>query len=160
MKNLVLLLGIVLLGLSSCGSPSYEKAVADWIQTDENGTWTDLKFQMLEVIETKEVTVSDSLHYFERKSEDLNDVIKKADDPHSKAKVPFSSYMKAKDNLKRIEAMKEVYANREKTEILAKLLKCKYAIVSPMLQTKQEKIETFLLTPDMSKCLARMKPAK
>ena len=33
--------------LSSCGSPEYEKAIADWLQTDENGTWTDLKFELM-----------------------------------------------------------------------------------------------------------------
>lgn len=159
MKNLILLFGIALLGLSSCETPNYEKAVADWIQTDKNGTWTDLKFKLIEVIETKDITVLDSLQYLERKSDDLNAAIKKADDPHSKTKVPFSYYMKAKDKLKRVEAMKEVYTDREKTEILARLLKCKYSIVSPMLQTRQEKTETFLLTPEM-KCIARMKPSK
>ena len=34
---------------SSCGSPDYEKAVADWVQTDKNGMRTNLKFEILEV---------------------------------------------------------------------------------------------------------------
>ena len=66
MKNW-LLLGVLILGLSSCGSPEYEKAIADWIQTDEDGTWTDLKFELIELLEEKDVTVSDSLLYLESK---------------------------------------------------------------------------------------------
>lgn len=156
MRNLILLLSVAL--LTSCVSPG-EKAIADWIQTDANGTWTDLKFDLIEIIETKDVTVLDSLQYLERKSDDLNSILEKADDPHNRFRKPISYYMTAKDNLKQVEALKEVYANREKTEILAKLLKCKYSIVSPIQKTRQEKTETFLLTPDMDKCLARMKPA-
>ena len=66
MKNW-LLLGVLILGLSSCGSPEYEKAIADWIQTDKNGTWTDLKFELLEVIETKDITVADSIRILQDK---------------------------------------------------------------------------------------------
>ena len=39
MKSRILI--VLLFALSSCGSPEYEKAIADWLQTDENGTWTD-----------------------------------------------------------------------------------------------------------------------
>jgi hypothetical protein len=41
MKSRILI--VLLFALSSCGSTEYEKAIADWLQTDENGTWTDLK---------------------------------------------------------------------------------------------------------------------
>lgn len=44
---------VLLFALSSCGSPEYEKAIADWLQTDENGTWTDLKFELIELLDEK-----------------------------------------------------------------------------------------------------------
>lgn len=50
-----------------------------------------------------------------------------------------------------------IYEGRDKTELLAKLMKCKYVIIPPLLNSKQEKIETFLLDPKMNKCLGRMK---
>ena len=54
---------MLLIAFSSCSKPGYEKAIAEWIQTDSHGTWTDLKFELLEVLETEDVTVSDSLRY-------------------------------------------------------------------------------------------------
>ena len=29
-------------------------AIAEWVQTDSHGTWTDLKFELLEVLEYPE----------------------------------------------------------------------------------------------------------
>ena len=54
MKSRILI--VLLFALSSCGSPEYEKAIADWLQTDENGTWTDLKFELIELLDEKDVT--------------------------------------------------------------------------------------------------------
>lgn len=160
MKNLILLFGIALLVLSSCEIPSYEMAVADWIQTDKNGTWTDLKFKLIEIIETKDVTVSDSLSYLESKGTQQEKIIERAENPRTLIKPLFSDYAKAKDKLKWIEKKKMEYANRDSTEVLAKLLKCKYAITPPMLKARQEKTETFLLTPDMGRCLGKIKSEK
>ena len=50
---------MLLITFSSCSKPGYEKAIAEWVQTDSHGTWTDLKFELLEVLETEDVTVSD-----------------------------------------------------------------------------------------------------
>lgn len=160
MKNLILLSGILLFALCSCGSPEYEKAIADWLQTDENGTWTDLRFKFIEIVETKDVTVSDSLSYLESKGAQQRKIIERAEDPRALIKPLFSDYAKAKDKLKWIEKKKMEYANRDSTEVLAKLLKCKYGITPPMLKTRQEKTETFLLTPDMGRCLDRIKSGK
>jgi hypothetical protein len=159
MKNW-LLLGVLILGLSSCGSPEYEKAIADWIQTDEDGTWTDLKFELIELLEEKDVTVSDSLLYLESKGAQQVQIIERAENPRALIRTSFSNYAKAKDNLKWIEKKKMEYEDRDSTEVLAKLLKCKYAIVPPRLKARQEKTETFLLTPDMSGCLGRIKNGK
>ena len=39
---------MLLMTFSSCSKPGYEKAIAEWVQTDSQGTWTDLKFELLE----------------------------------------------------------------------------------------------------------------
>lgn len=180
MKNW-LLLGVLILGLSSCGSPEYEKAIADWIQTDKNGTWTDLKFELLEVIETKDITVADSIRILQDKFDQTQEKnvsmytkkISRLEGFVSRLeKNPFApeatteSYRKilreteaALDSVKKL-TFQSVYDGRSGTEVLAKLLKCKYSILSPMLQARQEKTETFLLTPDMSSCLGRIKYGK
>ena len=44
---------MLLITFSSCSKPGYEKAIAEWVQTDSHGTWTDLKFELLEVLETR-----------------------------------------------------------------------------------------------------------
>ena len=31
---------MLLIAFSSCSKPGYEKAIAEWIQTDSHGTWT------------------------------------------------------------------------------------------------------------------------
>lgn len=35
---------MLLITFSSCSKPGYEKAIAEWVQTDSHGTWTDLKY--------------------------------------------------------------------------------------------------------------------
>lgn len=72
---------MLLITFSSCSKPGYEKAIAEWVQTDSHGTWTDLKFELLEVLETEDVTVSDSLRYLNNKSAQLSAVIQKAESP-------------------------------------------------------------------------------
>lgn len=151
MKNW-LLLGVLILGLSSCGSPEYEKAIAEWIQTDEDGTWTDLKFELLELLEEKDVTVSDSLRYLENKGDQQKKIIERAENPRALIRTSFSDYAKAKDNLKWIEKKMMEYEDRDSTEVLAKLLKCKYAITSPLLNTRQEMNGSFVLSLDMKRC--------
>ena len=39
---------MLLMTFSSCSKPGYEKAIAEWVQTDSQSTWTDLKFELLE----------------------------------------------------------------------------------------------------------------
>ena len=86
---------MLLIAFSSCSKPGYEKAIAEWVQTDSHGTWTDLKFELLEVLETEDVTVSDSLCYLNNKSAQLSAVIQKAESPRALFKPSFSAYMEA-----------------------------------------------------------------
>lgn len=77
---------MLLIAFSSCSKPGYEKAIAEWVQTDFHGTWTDLKFELLEVLEIEDVTVSDSLRHLNNKSAQLSAVIQKR-----KVLVPYSN---------------------------------------------------------------------
>lgn len=178
MKNWILLLGVSLFCLSSCRSHDYEKAIAEWIQTDKNGTWTDWKFEMLELIETKDITVSDSVQILQDKFNELQDknvaiYTKKIDRLEGFVsrleKNPFApeatteSYRKtlretevSLDSIKKL-TFQSVYDGRSGTDVLAKLLKCKYAVVPPMLKARQERVSEFLLSPDMKTCWGRMK---
>ena len=81
MKNW-LLLGVLILGLSSCGSPEYEKAIADWVQTDKDGTWTDLDFELVEVQSIEDITVSDSLSILKKRFEILKKILSQIYFPH------------------------------------------------------------------------------
>lgn len=98
MKSRILI--VLLFALSSCGSTEYEKAIADWLQTDENGTWTDLKFELIELLDEKDVTVSDSLLYLDSKAAQQVQMIERAENPRALVKPLFSDYTKAKDNLR------------------------------------------------------------
>ena len=138
---------MLLIAFSSCSKPGYEKAIAEWVQTDSHGTWTDLKFELLEVLETEDVTVSDSLCYLNNKSAQLSAVIQKAESPRALFKPSFSAYMEAEKSL-----------NRDSTEVIGKILKCRYAIVQPHSGVQQKKTASFLLSPDMEKCIGKLKP--
>lgn len=144
---------MLLITFSSCSKPGYEKAIAEWVQTDSHGTWTDLKFELLEVLETEDVTVSDSLRYLNNKSAQLSAVIQKAESPRALFKPSFSAYMEAEKSLK------AMYLHRDSTEVIGKILKCRYAIVQPHSGVQQKKTASFLLSPDMEKCIGKLKPA-
>lgn len=113
---------MLLIAFSSCSKPGYEKAIAEWVQTDSHGTWTDLKFELLEVLETEDVTVSDSLCYLNNKSAQLSAVIQKAESPRALFKPSFSAYMEAEKSLKATDAMKAMYLHRDSTEVIGKIL--------------------------------------
>lgn len=171
-----LILGLILLALSSCSSSNCEKAIGDWLQTDNSGTWTDLKFKLIDVVETKDLTVADSTKImaaeFEKqkgaKISGYKNDIKRRETYLGFAKLSASSeeVQKIQNDLNTLKAQLDstqaltfhpIYTDKKQTDILAKLIKCKYSIVVPVLNTRQEKVETFLLTPDQDKCLGRMK---
>ena len=149
---------MLLVTFSSCSKPGYEKAIAEWVQTDSHGTWTDLKFELLEVLETEDVTVSDSLRYLNNKSAQLAAIIEKAESPRTLFKPSFSAYMEAEKNMKETEAMKAMYQNRDSAEVIGKILKCRYSIVQPHSGVQQKKTGSFLLSPNMEKCIGKLKP--
>lgn len=150
---------MLLIAFSSCSKPDYEKAISEWVQTDSQGNWTDLKFELLEVLETEDVTVSDSLRYLNNKSAQLSAVIQKAESPRALFKPSFSAYMEAEKTMKKTEAMKAMYQNSDSAEVIGKILKCRYSIVQSHSGVQQEKTASFLLSPNMEKCIGKLKPA-
>lgn len=171
MKSWILI--ILLFALSSCGSPGYEKAIADWLQTDENGTWKDLKFELIKTIEVKDITVADSVRILQAEKEkkiswcnkeisQLTQEIEKVDKGMTAAP---STYFRNRDRLKQTIVLLDsiqssnvssAYDKRERMEILAKLVKCRYGIMGAT-NTAEEKTETFLLSSDLKRCIGRMK---
>lgn len=171
MKSRILI--ILLFALSSCGSPEYEKAIANWLQTDENGTWKDLKFELIKTIEVKDITVADSVRILQDEKEKkiswcnkeisrLTQEIEKVD--KGMIAVP-STYFRNRDRLKKTIVLLDsiqssnvssAYDNRERMEILAKLVKCRYGIMGAA-NTAEERTETFLLSSDLKRCIGRMK---
>ena len=73
-------------------------------------------------------------------------------------KPSFSAYMEAEKSLKATDAMKAMYLHRDSTEVIGKILKCRYAIVQPHSGVQQKKTASFLLSPDMEKCIGKLKP--
>ena len=132
---------MLLIAFSSCSKPGYEKAIAEWVQTDFHGT------------------VSDSLRHWNNKSAQLSAVIQKAESPRALFKPSFSAYMEAEKSMKETEATKAMYLNRDSAEVIGKILKCRYAIVQPHSGVQQKKTGSFLLSPDMEKCMGKLKPA-
>ena len=171
MKSKILI--VLLFALSSCGSPEYEKAIADWLQTDENGTWKDLKFELIKTIEVKDITVADSVRILQVEKEKkiswcnkeisrLTQEIEKVDKGMIAAP---STYFRNRDRLKQTIVLLDsiqsfnvssTYDNRERMEILAILVKCRYGIMGAA-NIAEERTETFLLSSDLKRCIGRMK---
>ena len=98
------------------------------------------------------------LCYLNNKSAQLSAVIQKAESPRALFKPSFSAYMEAEKSLKATDAMKAMYLHRDSTEVIGKILKCSYAIVQPHSGVQQKKTASFLLSPDMEKCIGKLKP--
>ena len=66
-RNLVKNMAVLLLLTGCAGQSSYEKAIADFVQTDKKGTWTDLQFKVIEMGEPTDITVKDSVAILTKK---------------------------------------------------------------------------------------------
>lgn len=164
MKKNLLSIGLML-SLFSCGVPDYEKAISDWVQTETQG-----KFEMLEVMETSDITVSDSLSIlrkqFDMQKEKTISILKK-DIDNSKTKLSFAKFAGAdmtgyEKHISKIESQLDsvsntsfhsIYDNRKAEEVLIKVLKCRYAITT---SGRKEKSGEFILSPDMKLCYGKL----
>lgn len=61
--------GLLLLTGCNEGTATYEKAISDFVQTDKKGTWTDLKFKVIEMGVPINITVADSVKILTEKFE-------------------------------------------------------------------------------------------
>lgn len=175
------LCGITILLLCiECSSPRsiYEKAIADFVQTDKRGTWTDLQFNVIEMGEPVNITIADSVQFITDKFETqknnslavLNEQIK--NHTVSRDKERFSTmkqfYQKRIDRnqlivdslTKTAVILPEAYKNGKPEEVLAKTVICKFSIVPLMYNTRQEITETFLLSAVGDKCYRRVSKPK
>lgn len=173
-KNLLITAAALLL-LTSCeGQSKYEKAIADFVQTDKKGTWTDLQFKVIEMGEPTNITIGDSVamltEKFETKKAKELDFYNRRITEHkaSMEKERFKTmkefYQKSIDKnqvvvdslVKTSVELPDAYKNGTETTVLAKEILCKFSIVNPMLgNAKQEITETFVLNADGDKCYRR-----
>lgn len=139
---------MLLMTFSSCSKPGYEKAIAEWVQTDSQGTWTDLKFELLEGYNRIEQPAS-----FKQQKRTTSRYHRKGGKSSYLVKPSFPAYMEAEKNIKETEAMKAMYQNRDSAEVIGKILKCRYSIVQPHSGVQQKKTGSFLLSPNMERCI-------
>lgn len=180
-KVIYSLFSTLLLACSSSGK--YEKAIADYIQTDSKGTWTDMKveFQNLEV---KDITVQDSIDILQQTfeadrkekiekieksinywrsliTEDEKDIAEKALNSSRKAKL--KEYEMALENAQKwTPSYMTRYENvSDKTDVLIQLVSCTYSFIPPVVNRTQIKTSEFVFTPDGNKCIGiNRKPSK
>lgn len=179
MKKLLLVFSLAAF-LFSCGGRKYDKAIADYEQTIEN-TKIDLKFKAIETKEVNSITVGDSVAYCEKEgavmvqnakqdydqelakfekdsvfnvstypdqAEQLNEtgrtILKTLKDKYDYA-LGFESYWK------------NLYKDKNPSEVLRVLVECKYSIENPLLNnTKQEITNTYVMSPDGTICYGKL----
>lgn len=164
--------------LTGCSTQSsYEKAIADFVQTDKRGTWTDMQFKVIEMGDPVDITVGDSIKILTDKFEAdkskrlsmLNESI--ARNTKSKEKEQFPSmqqfYQKMIDKnqiladsiSKLAVTLPDAYKDADAAKVLAKEITCKFSVVPPTYNARQEMTETFVLNAAGDKCY-RMKSKK
>lgn len=168
---------IVLFG--GCGKGrDYEKAIADFVQTDKRGVWTDLRFKVIEMDEQADITVGDSirilLQAFEReKASRIAMISENMESNRESLKKEKSGVMKQfyKQQIEKQQQMVDslhsltaVFPERYKAmnagDVLAKEISCKFSIISPMYSARQEVSAVFILSPDGKKCYGKRKKYK
>ncbi|GHT89006.1 hypothetical protein FACS189474_5200 [Bacteroidia bacterium] len=167
--------------MTACSSGNkYEKTIADYIQTDKHGTKFDMNFKVIEIAEIQRITVADSMATIteafnaerNKKIESLEESVKRQETSLEKEKNSrFSSKTMivlyttgiergkhAIDSLKTIHPTEiEQYENRKPDDLLAVIVRCKYSIVPPMMNTTAEETFDFTLSPDGTKCYGKQR---
>ena len=169
-----------LLLASACTSEQsmYEKAIADYVQTDRHGTWTDCKFKALSIEKTADITVADSLKLLQtefEKSRDeqiasqqrtlgyFNGLLK--DNQSAKyakqamAEQLNNSIVTTQARIDSLRNLPAAYADRYKgcnpAEVIVVAVKCHYSYVLPGSDRQQERTEAFILSPDGKRVLTK-----
>lgn len=177
--NVIAVLTALLL-LSACTSEQsvYEKAIADYVQTDKRGTWTDLKFKALSVEKTADITVADSLKLLQTKFEKsrdeqiasqqktlnyFNDLLKDNQSAkYAKQAVDDQLSQNIATATVRIDSLRNLtpeyaarYKGRNPADIVAIVVKCRYRYVMPGTTEAKELTDSFVLMPDGKKVVEK-----
>ncbi|KAA6308143.1 hypothetical protein EZS27_040180, partial [termite gut metagenome] len=174
----------VLLLLSACTSKQsvYEKAIADYVQTDQRGTFTDLKFKALSIEKTTDITVTDSLKMLQTEFEKLRDeqiasqqrtldyfnglitdnqaakYVKQAVDNQLNRSIAITQAQI--DSLRKLPATdSDCYKGRSLTEVVSVVVKCRYSYTMPGNGAAKERTDNFILSPDGKRVLGKKKSA-
>lgn len=179
MKLIVLGIFAVCMLCSCDKSSKYDKAIADFVQTDKKGVWTDLKFKVIEMGTPIDITIADSVKIltekFEKQKSDRIATLTESIDKNraSRDKERFNSMKQFYQSLidknqvivDSLSAMNvslpDTYLSGKPEQVLAKEVTCKFSITPPTYNTHQEITETFIVSADGTKCYRRAsKPKK
>ncbi len=175
-------LALPLLAACSSNEKKYEQAIADYIQTDKRGVWTDLKFKVISMDATN-CTVADSIRILmEDAEEEKREAIATEETSLQYMKKKLENEMGARirskvvidiyerniafseqrlDSLRKIDASEaRSYVGLDSDILLAIYVTCKYGIVNPWRNAYQERTETFVLTPDGGKVIGKERMRK
>jgi hypothetical protein len=185
MKKVSIIAVLTALLLSSaCTSKQsvYEKTIADYVQTDKHGTFTDLKFKALSIEKTVDITVADSLKLLQTEFEKLRDEqitsqqctldylngLLKDNQSAKYAKHAMDEQLNQSiaaaqsriDSLRNLPATdSDCYKGRSLTEVVSVVVKCCYSYIMPRSGAAKERTDNFILSPDGKKVLGKEKSA-
>lgn len=185
MKKTSVLFFVVILFFTACGTSEnqFEKAIADYVQTDKRGTWMDCKFKALSIEKLSDITVADSLKVLQAEFEKLRDEqiasqqrtldyfngLLKGNQSAKYAKQAVDEQLSQSiattqvqiDSLRNLPAVyADRYKGRNPSDVLAVKVKCNYSYVLPETTTAKERTEVFILTADGKKVLGKEKSQK
>ncbi len=181
MKKIICLLMIgTALSCSSGSDKAYEKAIADNVQTSKNGSYVDMKFNIIELNEMQKITVADSLKLLNEEQEKFKEEwinrnkktietyqqkLEKEKTGSIRSKSMIELYEKtiaasqnridSLENTTSVEAKK--YENMDTTKVLAVLVRCKYSVVPPFVGNEVQETYDFLLNAEGTKVISRKK---
>ncbi|BDF53512.1 hypothetical protein CE91St24_32230 [Odoribacteraceae bacterium] len=183
MKRILLLPLFVFLFSCEGTTSKYEKAIADFVQTDSRGTKLDMKFKAEELEELHSVTVADSVKIItdnfnterdkqmaslEKTLSAFTENIEKAKAARRPSQTMISSYQSSIDKTnERINALKESvpeelvkYENRDASDILKIVIRCTYSVDEPITNKRATETFDFFLSPDGTKCYSQKRVKK
>lgn len=174
MKNIFYAAFVIL--LASCGSTSKsdcEKTIADYVQTDKRGTKYDLQFKVVELSELRNITVADSIAYLTgefrkdkqliinrielaRKMTEKLQSMEKGKHEQEKYVADIAEMNASIDSLKNLAPDNlQGYDSRSETDILGKVVRCKYSVLVPGTGVRAEDTFDFTLSPDGKRCYGK-----
>ncbi|NDV97459.1 hypothetical protein D0T84_21555 [Dysgonomonas sp. 521] len=161
----------------------YEKAIADFVQTDSKGTKLDMNFNVEKLEEVRHVTVADSIKIItdgfnierdklmtslEKTVRLFTENLEKAKVANRPSQVMIDSYQSNIDKTnERINALRESvpkelakYENRDASGILTIVFRCTYSVDEPITNKRVTETFDFFLSPDGTKCYSQKRIKK